>query len=357
LAAFRARDAALAFVLPVLACGGAEAPPPASPQPIASVAPMPPPDNVVPPTGTAAAPTQEQAHRFFVLAASCWLGGVWADALGEQDSVKQAGTEARCREVERRIWDTEDNPHYEQLRALETGAIADVVSKVDELAKGDSVDRSHHEALTNLTRAFAEAQKETMLARRAADRVKRDLAREPEKLSDDEVQAVAPLRAHSKIEALYSLDAGPLSKEAHALALLCALDHVELARGLPKHLKLYAVADEYKLLFDVNVPDVPTDATKKLVPGTWLGLLSDVARAAGHPVSERAKTPREKDALAWAGMLEGFSDKLKADVDGISSATELNHVVTVVLHRLEQEYRAQQAVEGTKQTKASSSKR
>jgi hypothetical protein len=162
------------------------------------------------------------------------------------------------------------------------------------------------------------------------------------------VDAVQPLRAHAKLEALLNLQAGDLSKEANALGLLLALDRVELARGLPKHLKLYAVGDEFHLLFGVALPEVPADATRKLVPGTWLRFLSDTATSAGHPVPAKAKTPREKDALAWGGMLEGFHDKLQADSDGVATTTDLSKVVTVVLHRLEAEYTAQQAAEATK---------
>jgi hypothetical protein len=293
--------------------------------------------------------TQEEAHKVVIHAASCWFGGLWSDALGEQDQAKQAGVEARCHDLARRVWDNDDKTHVEQLRALESNAVADVIAKVDSLSKADSVDSHRRDALVNLTTALAEAEKETMLARRAGERVKRDLDKEPEKLSGDEIDAVIPQRSHAKVEALYKLDAGDLTKEARALALLCALDRVETARGLPKHLKLYAVADEFKLLFGVAIPDVPADASKKLVPGTWLKFLSETASAAGHPVNEKAKTPRERDALAWAGMLEGFSDKLKVEADGVSATTELSNVVSVVLHRLETEYRAQQVAESTKQ--------
>jgi hypothetical protein len=66
-------------------------------------------------------------------------------------------------------------------------------------------------------------------------------------------------------------------------------------------------------------------------------------------VSDQAKTPRDKDALAWGGMLQGFSDKLKADYAGIEAGTDLNKVVAVVLHRLEAEYSAQRAAESTKE--------
>jgi hypothetical protein len=272
---------------------------------------------------------------------------MWSDALGEQDQAKVTGIETRCHDLERRVWDTDDKTHYEQLRALEQNAVADVIAKVDVAAKGDSVDGPRRDALVKLAQALADAVKETTAARRAGDRVKRDLDREPEKLTTDEVDAVLPLRAHAKFEALLKLDAGDLTKEANALGLLCALDRVELARGLPKHLKLYAVADELQLLFGVSVPDVPQDATKKLVPGTWLRFLADAAKAAGHPVSDKAKTAREKDALAWGGMLQGFGEKLAADSDGISNATDLSRVVATVQHRLEAEYKAQQAAEAT----------
>jgi hypothetical protein len=317
----------------------------APPPPVASA-----PSTEVPPP--APPKTQEEAHKLAVLAASCWFGGLWSDALGEQNEAKATGTEARCHELERRVWGADDKTHYEQLRALEQNAVADVVAKVDETSKGDSVDGPRREMLVKVTIALAEAIKETTLARRAADRVKRDLTREPEKLSTDEVDAVPPLRAHGKLETLMKLDAGDLTKEANALGVLCALDRVELARGLPKHLKLYAVVDSFQMLFGIPAPDVPQDATKKLVPGTWLKYLSEVSRAAGHPVPEKARTPRERDALAWAGMLEGVSEKLDADSRSIATTTPLSQVVTTVLHRLEAEYRAQTAAEDTKKAAA-----
>jgi hypothetical protein len=192
------------------------------------------------------------------------------------------GIETRCQDLERRVWaGAQDKTHYEQLRALETNSVADVVAKVDETAKSDHVDDATRDALVRLTSGLADEERELMLARRAADRVKRDLDHEPEKLNADEVAAVGPLRAHAKLDALLKLDAGGLSREAHALGLLGALDRVELARGLPKHLKLYAVADEFQALFGVTVPDVPQDATRKLVPGTWLRFLSDTASTVG----------------------------------------------------------------------------
>ena len=347
---------AAAFAAASLSACGGEAPPPAAPPPpppaASATAPAPP----AAPTAASSA-TQNEAHKLVVAAAACWFGGVWSDALGEQDEMKVRGVEGRCKEVERRVWGTDDKGHYEELRAIEMKAAADVVAKVDETAKVDGVDGPRRDALVKLAAAVADAQRELMIARRAGDRVKRDLDREPEKLTKDEVDAVGPLRAHAKLEVLLKLEVGDLTKEAHALALLGALDRVEMARGLPKHLKLYAVADEFQLLFNVTVPDVPEDATKKLVPGTWLKFLTATAAAAGHPVSDKAKTPKEKDALAWGGMLQGFSEKLKADYDGIDTTTDLSKVVSVVLHRLEAEYSAQQAAEATKQKPAAPPKK
>jgi hypothetical protein len=266
--------------------------------------------------------------------------------------MKAGAIENRCHDLERHVWGADDKTHYEQLRAFEQNAVADVVAKVDSTAKSDVVDGPRREALVKLATVLSEALKETMMARRAADRVKRDLGdHEPAKLSTDEVDAVRPLRSHAKLEALLTLEAGDLSKEANALAILCALDRVEVARGLPRHLKLYAVGDSLHLLFGVAMPDVPEDGSKKLVPGTWLRFLGDTARAAGHPVPAKAQTPRERDALAWAGMLEGLHDKLKLDDDGVAGTTELNRVVATVLHRLEAEFSAQRAAEVTEGAK------
>jgi hypothetical protein len=318
---------------------------------VASAAP-PPADSSAPAAAApAATQTQEAAHKLLVRAASCWFGGVWADALGEQDDVKKAGIETRCKDVEQRVWQADDKVHLEQLRALEQNAVSDVVAAVDLATKNDTVDGPRRDILVKLTGTLADAVKETMLARRAGERVKRDLDREPEKLNADETNAVAPLRAHDKLQALLKLDAGDLTKEANALGLLCALDRVELARGLPKHLKLYAAGDTFQVVFGVTMPDVPQDATQKLVPGTWLKFLSDTAAAAGHAVPATAKTPREKDALAWAGMQQGFGEKLAADADGIGTSTELSKVVTTTLHRLETEFAAQQAAEATEKPK------
>ncbi len=339
----------LTVLLTLAACGGSE-PAPAAPVASASAAPAPTP-SASPPASSAAAATppatQEEGHKLLALTASCWFGGQWSDALGEQDQVKTAGIETRCKAVEQAVWKADDKVHLEQLRALEQNAASDVVAAIDLASRNDAVDGPRRDKLVKLAQALAAATRETMLARRAGDRVKRDLDHEPDKLSADETSAVGDLRSHAKLESLLKLDAGDLTKEANALGLMLALDRVEVARGLPKHLKLYAAGDAFQVVFGVTLPDVPSDATKKLVPGTWLKFLTDTATAAGHPVPATAKTPREKDALAWGGMQQGFADKLSADADGIAGTTDLARVVTNTLHRLQTEASAQQAAEAT----------
>ena len=74
-------------------------------------------------------------------------------------------------------------------------------------------------------------------------------------------------------------------------------------------------------------------------------------------MSDKAKTAREKDALAWAGMLQGFSDRLTAVSGDMGTTTDLSKVVAVVLHRLDAEYRAQLAAFDSMQAKPAHAKK
>jgi hypothetical protein len=135
---------------------------------------------------------------------------------------------------------------------------------------------------------------------------------------------------------LLRLDAGDLTAEAHAMALLAAMDRMELARALPKHLKVYAVGDAFQIVFGVAPPSVPSDPTAKLVPGVWLGYLTDVAKAAGHAVPDKATSPREREPWAWGGVIEGFSDKLRGDTGKLSGT--LAKVTSAVVKKLDAEW-------------------
>lgn len=318
------------------ACGGAPPPASSSAPSASALAASPAPSASSGASGLEGAQSEE-AHRLAIRATACWLGAVWGDALGEPKDGRKAADEARCHDLVKRLYGSDDGRHYDRLRSLEAEEIAMVAKVVDGIAKGDPVDGPRREPLLRVLQAFAAAEREEMDARRAADRVKRDEKGEPEKLSADEVGAVAPLRALPALEALMKVDAGELAPEAHALFVLVAMDRLDVARDLPKHLKVYAVAGAFALLFGVAPPDVPSDATKPLKPGTWLAYLADAAKAAGHDVPASAKRPADREPQAWSGVLAGFADKLRPDVDKIAASSELGKVVAGVVKRLDAE--------------------
>jgi hypothetical protein len=281
------------------------------------------------------------AHALLLHAAGCWFGGLWSDAEGTLTAdERRALGEKRCMNLVMRLFGSQDKVKYDQLRLVDSVVLDRLAKEIDELAAADAAgDGARKDALGRLLRALGAAQRENNEAHIAADAVKGDLKNrppEPDTLSKDEVSAVKPLRAHASLEALLKLDAGDLGAEAHAMALFCAMDRMELARGLPKHLKVYAVGDAYQLVFGVAPPQVPSDPTAKLVPGVWLGYLTDVARAAGHAVPDSAKAAREREPWAWGGVVAGFGDKLRADTPKLSGA--MAKVAGAIVKRLDAEW-------------------
>lgn len=297
-----------------------------------------------PSTGETAPPaaTGEEAHRLVVAAVACWLGGVWSDAEGASEEARAADAERRCHELVTRIHGTDDKARYERLRAVEAAEVSDVKAKILDVARKDPVDARRVQQLGSLFDAAADAQRETMTARRAADRVKKDIEgeRQPGKLTEDEVAAVAPLSESKAFDALVNIDLGDLTREARAIAILCAMDRMETARGLPKHLKVYVLEEPFRVYFGVAAPDVPRDARTPLKGGAWLAYITSVANAAGHPVPDRAKSLADRELLAWGGAFEGLADKLRTEADALSDATELKRVSQAVVRRLDIEYRA-----------------
>ena len=66
-------------------------------------------------------------------------------------------------------------------------------------------------------------------------------------------------------------------------------------------------------LFGMPAPaNLPTDATQPLPKGAYLVYVTDAAKAAGHPVPDTAKTPKEREPLAWSGVLEGIAREARA---------------------------------------------
>jgi hypothetical protein len=340
LASLAARTLATAFVLSAAGCGGEEqtAPPavppssPGAPGPAATVEVKP-----------AAPPLRPEAgHNLAIMAAACWVGGVWGDAEGDSPETRAQASEARCHDVVRRVYGHADTTRYEQLRAIEGNVVADIAGKVETLAKEDPDDAPRSQALAQLVQAVAAAERETMYARRAAQRVRRDLDHEAEKLSADEAQAVAPLRDIRMLQALLAFNQTDLAHDAHALGMLAALDRMEMTVGLPRHMKIYAVGGINQALFGASAapPQMPDDAMSGLPRGGWLVYLTAVAAAAGHPVPAAAKTAKQREPLAWTGVLEGYGDKLRGDLDQLVPDTRLHHVSSVVIQRLDIEYKA-----------------
>jgi hypothetical protein len=319
------------------ACGGSPPPPasPPAPTPSSEPSPIPAKDATPPPT------SEGQAHKLFTLANGCWFGAIWSDAEREPPESRRAETEARCREVLRTVYGNDEKTRVEQLRAYDTTTVADVAAKIDTLAASDTKDSPRREALVKLLNASAAAQREATHARRAADRVKRDLDQEPDKLTKDEVDAVGPVSATKELEALLSID----DADAKAIAYVTAMDRIALSRGLPKHLKVYALAGTMKALFGAAIPDLPNDVTKSLKKGTYLGYVTDAAKAAGHPVPEGAKTNREKEAIAWAGVLQGVAERIRANADKLPGDSELREVSQRIANRLTAWYEAEKKVE------------
>jgi hypothetical protein len=96
----------------------------------------------------------------------------------------------------------------------------------------------------------------------------------------------------------------------------------------------------HQLLFGAAPPTLPDDGSKPLPRGGWLTYLTAVASAAGHPVPAAAKTPKQREPLAWTGVLEGYGDKLRGDLDQLVHDTRLHQVSSVVIQRLDVEYKA-----------------
>jgi hypothetical protein len=327
---------ALALAAAVAGCGGAVASSPTQTAPIGA-----PPEHddasAHAPSAPAITATPSDPHGLAIAAAGCWFGGLWGDALGESLEQRKVNDEARCNDVVTRVWGQPDKTRYEMLRGLDGKAVENVVAKVG--ADG---------AAGKLVRAFADAQREALEARHAADRVKRDVVKEPDKLTKDEAAVVGALAASNALGALLKTDAGDLTHEAHALGLMTAMERLETSRGLPKHLKVYAMEGPIGLLFGTAAPAMPQDATKPLPRGAYLAYVEAAAKSAGHPVPDAAKTPKDRESLAWAGVHEGIADKLKADMGGISKDTPLADVVAHAAQRLDAEYQAETNALATK---------
>jgi len=296
------------------------------------------------------AQTDGEAERLVVGAAACWMGGLWSDALGEQPDSRASGVartadpsgiERRCSAVLAHVYGSFDPMQYEQLRAIEPRVVDDLATRVAGIAERDRADAPHAAQLVRLVRGVADATRENLLARKAADDVKGD-EEQPSSTNDralDKTLAARALQKTTAIEALLAMDAGDVTHEAHALGLLCALDRLEIGRRLPKHLKVYAVGQPFARVFGVTPPVVPEDPTLPIRTGTWPGYLVETSAAAGYPVPPAATEPIDRESLAWGGVLQGFADKIRQDADRVSTRTPLPSVLARAAARLDEEHR------------------
>ncbi len=277
-------------------------------------------------THGATAANADHGDALVVRAASCWLGGIWSDAVGEKklawNDTRTPGIEARCKAAL-------DDPG---MRGITSRAVDLLARKLD------------HEPERVLLHNVADAARENANARRAANRVKVDFADDtttPSERRADKIFAAPQLRKSDALLALLD-DKGPYAADAHAIGLLLAVDRVEIARGLPKHLKIEVLDAPCRQIFGVAAPAMPRDDTAPIPSGTWLSYLSVAATAAGHP-TESSLDPAHREPLAWNGLLDGFADKLRV-IEPHVAEPELERVVESVAARLDDQYKSERSV-------------
>src|SRR5579859_1705515 len=311
----------------------------AAPLPLAGCADRSAPPPVARPT---AVPTS--GHDLVMQATRCWMGGLYSSALGETGKARQQGIDMRCDDLLASLGRTHEEAYY-PLRAVEPDVVADIAWHVRDLAGASLGEAQHARALVRLLYGIADAMRETIDARRAADVVKGAAevrAPSPERRAGEDLAAAKLLQGHA-LRALFHLQAEPYDGEARAVALLGALDRMEIARGLPMHLKVDAVGDAFDAVFGVSPPPVVGPASAPLPGGTWLGYLLEVATAAGHAVPADSRDPVDHEPLAWSSVLAGFADKLHADA-ARGTGGALAPLEQSTAARLDDEFRIERAL-------------
>jgi hypothetical protein len=290
-----------------------------------------------------AAPARDVAYGLVMQATSCWMGGLWSDALGEKDEDRSAGIRRRCDELSRALGAPVEGV---SKQAVEEKTVDLLSQRVETLATKGTEEKSHAKELSSLLRLVADATWETKRARIAADKVKNDAAREPSASEYGAFKAAAApdLAQIEKLHALFHADVGPYATEARIIGLMTAIDRMEIARGLPMHLKIYVVEGAYREVFGVAAPPVADDPAAPIKAGAWLAYALQVAAAAGHPVPGDAQKPENRETLAWNGILEGYADKLRALESELPASTQLGGVAHAIDVRLDKQYKTERAL-------------
>jgi hypothetical protein len=293
------------------------------------------------PSATATAREPGYAHELVIETAGCWLGGLWSDAVGDDRGAREGAIQRRCVQVLQAVGESPATAYY-PLRAVDSATVEKVAVQVGERARDDVGARPHATDLLAFFREVANASRETIDARRAADSVKQaydsSASVSVRERRADKIAAAPQLRSSAALRALLQ-HRGPYAREARVIGVLHAIDRMEIARGLPKHLKIYVVEGAGLELFGVTAPHFTSDAAAPIPTGRWLAYLESIASAAGHPVPVEAKDPQNREPLAWNGVLEGLADQLRyARTD-----TALDTVARDVVRRLDQQAKAERA--------------
>ena len=279
-------------------------------------------------TVTSAAPKPPDPNDLLVQTAACWLGGMWGDVQGEVPKERTLSTLERCDAVVVAVFGGNGRDALVKLRAHEPETVA---------AVRGAIAKSNDESLVRLFDTIDRAEYETMLARRAAHRITRDVARDADVLSATEVASLKELEASGAFtELAHASEGGDHQKEARVFMLLVALDRMRVAEELPVHLKPYVIAEPMRVIFDAPAPELSHDASRPLPRGGYLTYLENAALAAHHPVVDPNKPPLARHEEAIAGILAGIAGELTKSVDGLDERTELPRVTRLFIRGLEQ---------------------
>jgi hypothetical protein len=260
---------------------------------------------------------------------SCWMGGLWSDALGEKEFERGPGIEKRCKDLLAYI--SESSESYNALRAIEPK----IVSELAERVKKDAGKDESASELAALLGLVADAERETIHARRAADKVKEDIDKKDNtQYSPDKVAATPELRKTDALHALLNAKVAGYDADARALGMLVVIDRMQVSHGLPKHLKIFTVGEPLRDVFGVAPPAVSDDGSMKAAPGLWFDYLQTIAKQNGRAVPEM-KSMEDKETLAWNGVLDALGEKLvnASDVPQDRSLGVVTHGVAARLHQ------------------------
>jgi hypothetical protein len=274
------------------------------------------------------------------MATSCWLGGLWSDAIGEHPDAREPAIRRRCETVLDAIGASPVGA-YAPLRAVDPRTVQTIASRIHTVALHDEFDTPNADALVDFFYAVADASRENVRARHAADKVKQIFESFPnaEDRRKNKIAAAPELHHGFALHALLNR-AGLYAAEARVIGTMMVLDRMEIAHGLPKHLKIETLAGPFSDLFGVAPPKLPADPSSPIRTGTWLAYLTSVAAAARHPVPPDARDPQNREPLAWNGVLAGIADKLRS----ARSDPGLDAVAKGMVDRLDDQHRGEVAV-------------